>query len=81
MFQFNDGTVVIVSNELINAEIKNVVKMRPPFEITKFLIQCGGTRLIQIPRDMPYYPYYPGVSIKRAFRKKCPRFTLYRSRD
>ena len=32
MFQFNDGTVVIVSNELINAEIKNVVKMRPPFE-------------------------------------------------
>ena len=28
---FSDGTVVIVSNELIKAEIKNVVKMNATF--------------------------------------------------
>ena len=51
MFQFNDGTVVIVSNELINAEIKNVVKMRPPFETHKIPNTkgtCHTTRIIRV---------------------------------
>ena len=62
MFQFNDGTVVIVSNELINAEIKDVVIMRPTFETHKIPNTvrwnpvntdtkgtCHTTRIIRVP--------------------------------
>ena len=72
MSQFNDGTVVIVSNELINAEIKNVVKLRPPFGITKFLIQCGGTRLIQTPKALAILPVLSAGTVARlGFKRRA----------